>query len=131
MTRTIHRLQTRQAANARPPEGRTAATLADGGNLFLQVSAGKDGGVRRSWTFRYELDGRRHELGLGPLHTVSLAQAREFARELRLKIKTGVDPLTAKREQQSQRQLAAAKSMTFGQCADAYLAAHDAGWRNA
>ena len=36
-----------------------------------------------SWLFRVTLAGRTREMGLGPLHTVSLAEARERARECR------------------------------------------------
>ena len=48
---------------------------ADGGGLYLQVS--KFG--TRSWVFRFTLNKRSREMGLGPLHTVSLAEAREEA----------------------------------------------------
>jgi hypothetical protein len=37
----------------------------DGGGLYLQVSAGG----AKSWIFRFMLDGRPREMGLGPLHT--------------------------------------------------------------
>jgi hypothetical protein len=53
-----------------------------GGNLYLQVTVGKDGSINRSWIFRY-FDSARHDLGLGPLHTILLADARERALELR------------------------------------------------
>jgi hypothetical protein len=104
--------------------------LSDGGNLLLQVSIGKDGNVRRSWTFRFELHGHRREMGLGALHTVSLAEARNKARSLRQQLLDGVDPLTAKQEQAVQQRLAAAKQMTFGACVEAYLQTHDASWSN-
>ena len=130
MARIVGRLTARQAANAKPKRGRSAAMLSDGGNLLLQVSIGKDGNVRRSWTFRYELHGRRREMGLGPLHTVSLGEARNKARSLRQQLLDGVDPLTAKQEQAEQQRLAAAKQMTFGACVEAYLQTHDASWSN-
>ena len=46
-----------------------------GGNLYLQCTIGKEGNVRRSWLFKYEFQGKRHEFGLGPLHTVGLGDA--------------------------------------------------------
>jgi integrase len=131
MARLVKRLSARRVANAKPPKGRRAALIADGGNLFLQVSIGKDGHVRRSWVFAYELDGRRGWMGLGPTHTVSLGEARDKARTLRRQLIDGVAPLAAKAEQAQQQRLEAAKSMTFGQCAAAYIATHDAGWKNA
>ena len=45
----------------------------DGAGLWLQVS--KSGA--KSWIFRYDLFGRRREMGLGSCHTVDLALARE------------------------------------------------------
>jgi hypothetical protein len=43
----------------------------DGGGLVLQVS--KWG--TKAWLFRYERNGRERQMGLGPLHTISLAEA--------------------------------------------------------
>jgi len=91
MAERIARLKQKQIEHARPPKGRRAVLLADGGNLYLQASTGKDG-VRRSWVFKYELDGDRHEMGHGPIHTLGLADARERALELRQQIKAGIDP---------------------------------------
>ena len=80
MRRRIGRLSPKQVANAKPQGGREAALLADGGNLYLQCTLGADGSVRRSWLFRYERGGRRREMGLGPLHTIGLGEARDKAR---------------------------------------------------
>jgi integrase len=122
--RTVGRLTSRQVANAKP------GYLADGGNLYLECTLGADGSVRRSWVFRYEIDGRRHELGLGPLHTRGLKEARGKARDLRLQLLDGIDPLAAKRKERERGRLEAAKQMTFGACAEAYLETHDAAWKN-
>jgi integrase len=130
MRRTVGRLSSRQVANAKP-KGRPAVLLADGGNLYLQCTLGADGSVRRSWLFRYERDGRRREMGLGPLHTIGLANAREKARSLRQQLLDDIDPLEAKRKRRDEMRLAVAKEMTFGECVAAYLQAHDAGWKNA
>lgn len=131
MARLMKRLSARKVANAKPPEGRNKAVHADGGGLFLQTSYGKEAGhVNRSWLFQYELHGGRHWIGLGPTHTVSLGEAREQARQFRRQLMDGIDPLAAKNEQAQQRRLEAAKQMTFGECAAAYLETHDAGWKN-
>jgi hypothetical protein len=131
MARLVKRLSARKVATARPPKGRRAVMIADGGNLFLQVSTGKDGHVRRSWVFQYELAGKRGWMGLGPTHTFSLHEARDKAKQLRQQLKGGIAPLAAKAEQAQQQRLEAAKAMTFGQCVDAYLETHDAAWKNA
>lgn len=99
---------------------------ADGGGLYLQVTASG----ARTWVYRFMLHGRAREMGLGPLHIVSLAEAREKARECRKLRHEGIDPIEARRARLSDERLAAATAMTFRECAEAYIAAHKAGWRN-
>jgi hypothetical protein len=48
---------------------------ADGLGLYLKIRPGNS----KSWIFRYRIDGKLRDMGLGPLHTVSLARAREKA----------------------------------------------------
>ena len=50
---------------------------ADGGGLYLQVT--KSGA--KSWIYKFMLNGRAREMGLGPLHTVSLPVARDNGAE--------------------------------------------------
>jgi len=111
-------------------KAKTPSMYADGGGLYLQVTKGAHG-INRSWIFRYTLNGRTRETGLGPLHTVTLAEAREKARQARHLLLDGLDVIDAKHAARAQAKLEAAKSMTFQQCADAYIASHRAGWRNA
>jgi integrase len=114
---SIHRL------SARAVETAAAGYRADGGGLYLQVS--KAGA--KSWVLRYERGGRRREMGLGSLLNVSLATARKKAAEARALLGNGIDPLAEK-----QARLAAERgSLTFREAAEAYIAAHAAGWRNA
>src|SRR5471032_2640019 len=99
----------------------------DGGGLTLQITPG---GVK-SWLFRYMMSGKPYGMGLGPTHTVSLAEARQkalFARKLMI---DGINPFAAKKQNQVAAALANAKMMTFDQCAKAYILAHKAGWKNA
>jgi integrase len=98
----------------------------DGHGLYLQISSFNT----KSWVFRFMLDGRARKMGLGPLHTVSLADARKRAAEARLKAYDGIDPIDDKHAQRAQKRLTAAKAMTFKQCADAYVQANRAGWKN-
>jgi integrase len=101
--------------------------LADGGGLYLQVS---DSGSK-SWVFRYRDAGRLREMGLGPTHTVTLAEAREAALLCRKQRLGGLDPIEARRSSRAAARLDAAKAMTFRQCGEAYIEAHKPGWRNA
>ena len=98
----------------------------DGGGLFLQVS---ERGAK-SWIFRFKKDGRLRVMGLGPVHTVSLAEAREAARLCRKARLGGIDPIDARRAGRIEERIEAARAMSFAECAAAYIAAHRAGWRN-
>jgi integrase len=126
----MKRLTARQVATAKPKKGCPARMFADGGNLFLQVSTGKEGNLRRSWVFKYELDGNRREMGLGSAQTFSLGEAREAAKQYRQELTKGIDPLEARIEKERQDRVAKAKQMTFGECVEAYLETHDAAWKN-
>ena len=99
---------------------------ADGAGLHLCVKA--TGG--KSWIFRYRYGGKEREMGLGPLHTVSLAEAREKALAQRKMLLAGVDPLAAKHASEVQRKLAEASVITFDTAATSYIASHRAGWKN-
>jgi integrase len=99
----------------------------DGGNLYLQV--GPSGA--KSWLFRFMLHGRARTMGLGPFHAVSLADARLKAADCRRQLSEGIDPLTKRKAEQTKARLEAARSLTFKACAEAYIEAHKAGWRNA
>lgn len=99
----------------------------DGGGLWLKIAIGGS----KSWVFRYDLAGQRHEMGLGPLKTVDLALARVKARECRLLLLDGIDPLAKRRREKVAHRLEQARSITFDQCAQAYIAAHRASWRSA
>jgi integrase len=99
----------------------------DGGGLVLRVT---DTGAR-SWLFRYELRGRERWMGLGSADTRTLAEARDLAREQRKLLADGVDPIDARERAEAAKRLEHARSITFNECAAAYIDAHKAGWRNA
>jgi integrase len=121
MARAINRLKDVTVRKASRP-----GFLADGAGLYLRI--GPTGA--KSWVFRYRRGGRLHDMGLGSLTAVTLAEAREKAlacRRLRL---AGIDPIEDRRAGAIKAALDAARTMTFKQCAEAYVAAHRAGWRN-
>lgn len=99
----------------------------DGGGLWLQVA--NQGS--KSWVFRYTLAGKAREMGLGPLHTVSLAEARERAAACRKQLLDGMDPIEQRNAGRQAAVAAAARVQTFDKCAEQYIEAHRAGWRNA
>jgi integrase len=95
-----------------------AAMLADGGGLYLRIEAG--GGAR--WKFRYaKANGNRGELGLGGYPAVSLATARDLAREQRDRKSTGADLVHAKRDARAKAAEALKPKPTFGEVADRYV----------
>src|SRR4029077_16228304 len=71
--REINRLTDAEVRSAKPDKGKFVVRLADGAGLYLQATR-SGSGVNRNWIFRYELDGERHDLGIGPLHTVTLSE---------------------------------------------------------
>jgi integrase len=98
----------------------------DGGGLVLQVS--KWG--TKSWLFRFARDGRERLMGLGPLHTITLVEARELATEKRKLLLRGIDPIEERNTERTARKLESARAMTFDQCAAAYIADNKVAWRN-
>jgi integrase len=109
----------------------------DGRGLYLHVGdnfrPGDAGG--KSWLGRFQLDGKTHWPGLGSYPETSLGRAREKWEEDRWLLKAeGVNPLEARRTEREARKAAAAKSaaeaITFRLCAEKFIAAHEAGWKN-
>jgi integrase len=134
MARSIHRLSTVRVKNAQPTKRRDgtprAQVYADGGGLYLQVTPGSAGNSK-SWIYRYaSATGKERFMGLGSLDTVTLAEARERAAECRRQRERGIDPIEARKDQRASAAVESAKAMTFDQCAEEYLTAHRAGWRN-
>lgn len=99
---------------------------ADGGGLYLQVSRSGT----KSWIFRYSLNGREREMGLGPQHTVTLAEARMMAADARKLKLSGVDPIETRRADRHARQLESARTITFAQASAGYIKANRSAWKN-
>jgi integrase len=125
MAKKVERLSAVVVAKASVP-----GLYADGAGLYLRVgrAAGK------SWAFRFMRSGVAREMGLGGVTKVSLAEARKKAIDLRLQLSNGIDPLAHRQNEEAKRQvtekLAAARAMTFDECADVYIRAHEGSWRN-
>jgi integrase len=76
-------------------------------------------------------DDPQRDMGLGGYPNVTLAGAREAARNARLLIKSGKDPIAEARAAASALRASLARDVTFEQAARSYIAAHETGWRNA
>jgi integrase len=121
MARVLSRLSALSVGRIKAP-GR----YADGGGLYFQVCS--NGG--RSWVFRFMLNGKRREIGLGSINDISLAEARKRAAECRRLKAEAVDPIEARRSERKAAELEAARALTFKECAEAYIEAHRPSWRN-
>ncbi|MDE0453297.1 MAG: Arm DNA-binding domain-containing protein, partial [Gammaproteobacteria bacterium] len=89
----------------------------DGDTLYLNVTPSGT----KSWIQRIVIDGRRHDIGLGPYPLISLAHARERAIENRLAIANGRNPLAEKRR---------TRIPTFRKAAEATFQANLPRWRD-
>lgn len=104
----------------------------DGAGLWLQVTASETEGnpPSKSWLFRFMLNGRAREMGLGPYPTRTLAAARAKAQEARALLLDGIDPIERRDAERRAAAEAAAKVWTFQEAAEKFIAANKAGWRN-
>src|SRR5262249_29932106 len=97
----------------------TAGMHHDGAGLYLQI---KPGGAQ-SWIYRFRLNGRTRDMGLGALAGVSLVKAREKASAARALVDDGIDPIEHTR---AQAIIPAApkrhSSPTFEEVAESYMA---------
>lgn len=121
MGRTVEKLTALAVNRASKP-----GYYSDGAGLYLQVS--KTG--TKSWIFRYVRAGKERQMGLGALHTVSLAQARESARGCRSILQAGGDPLEQRKAEQLESALERAQAITFDFCATGYISAHRGSWKS-
>ncbi|WNK19356.1 integrase arm-type DNA-binding domain-containing protein [Halomonas piscis] len=80
-------------------------------NLRVSDKAG------RSWILRTVIGGKRRDIGLGGFPDVTLAGARQAAREAKEKIRAGIDPVAERRELRSQLIAQQAREVTFAAAA--------------
>ena len=85
----------------------------------------------RCWVLRVAVGGKRRHMGLGGYPDVTLAGAKEAARAARAQISEGIDPVAERQAKRSALAAAVAATMTFSEAAEKYIAAHEAGWKNA
>src|SRR4051812_41320367 len=100
MARQLNRLTNLGVARAKRP-----GMYADGLGLYLRVAPGGS----KQWVYRYVDHGHMRDHGIGPAHTLTLAEARERATEARKLRLDGIDPIAAKRERRASQRAATAK----------------------
>src|SRR5690349_11315463 len=121
MAKSINKLSVLKIENLKTP-----GFYADGGGLYLQVSPAGT----KSWVFRFKVGSRSRYMGLGSANAMSLAEARESASECRKLRLQGIDPIEHRKKERERARLDSAKTLTFDQCRDAYVAAHGPSWKN-
>jgi integrase len=121
MARPVRRLTAIAVKNAKRP-----GLYSDGAGLYLQVSPGGS----KSWIFRYGLRGKEHHHGLGPLITISLAEARDAALHCRQLLLKGVDPIATRKAEKAAGALKQVQGITFRECAERFISGHEASWRS-
>jgi integrase len=121
MARTTERLSALKVANLKGP-----GYFADGGNLYFRVTPTET----RGWIFRFTVDGRTRDMGLGSFPEISLAAARRAAASYRELVSRGVDPIEQRRTERAASRVAASRTLSFDDCAREYMADHESGWRN-
>src|SRR3954453_17413766 len=96
----IGKLSAIEVARAKGP-----AVLHDGGGLYLRIASTG----AKSWVFRFQIEGKRRDMGLGPYPDITLAKAREKAAAHRMQPRDGTDPKEAKKAARRAQRLAEAK----------------------
>lgn len=117
MARQVNRLTATQVKTLRAP-GRHS----DGSGLYLVV----DQTGSRRWVLFYQSGGKRREMGLGSAADVTLADAREAARRAKDMVRTGSDPIEARKAASS----ATAAIPTLGEAAERLITDLAPGWRS-
>ena len=121
MAQTVNQLTATQVKKLKSP-----GMYPDGAGLYLQVT----GVGAKSWILRYSLRGRAREMGLGSFRKVSLAEARTKAADYHRLLDDHIDPIEHRRQKRSEAALKTAKTITFREAAETYIAAHRAGLKN-
>lgn len=116
MARRINRLSARSVSTLR-----AVGRHSDGNGLYLRISS--DGGKR--WVFRYRWGDKIQDKGLGSATTVTLKEARDAAEGARKQLRAGINPISNKRAEEAK-----AQGKSFAECAAAYIAFNESGWKN-
>lgn len=94
--------------------------------LALQVAPGG----ARTWVLRFSIAGKREDMALGGFPEITLAGAREKAREALAKADQGIDPSLDRQAARSALRASIAAAKTFAECITGYVDAKSAEWKN-
>lgn len=122
MARQINRLTAVEVKSKTKPKG----MYPDGGGLYLRVT---DTGSK-SWVYRFSVDKKANQMGLGKYPTIGLAEARTEAEKYRKLVQQGISPIEDREAERSASKAAVKRIWTFKECAKAYIDAHSPSWKN-
>ena len=94
--------------------------------LHLLVSAGY-----RSWILRIQVGEQRKDMGLGPYPAVTLLEARNKARKIHDDLRSGLIPVSPRKQHRNALVAKATTEKTFRWCTEEYLKAKSSEWKNA
>jgi len=137
MPRVANELSALEVKRLKHPGRGRNVTFAVGGvsGLYLQVTPNNG----RTWLLRAKVGEARREIGLGGYPDVTLAMARDRAREAKDQIRRGIDPIEGRKAARAALTAAQRRGLTFADATDKYLAAkldafknpkHRQQWRN-
>lgn len=112
MAKGLHKLSARSIDSLKD-----AGRYSDGGGLYCKVFKGGS----KSWVFMWSSNGKRREMGMGSVSSLSLKEARLKAVEIRKLIADGKDPISERMKPDEP---------TFLECALQYIADHEKTWKN-
>ena len=98
--------------------------------LYLRKAG--DGPDSGAWIFRYRFAGQRHQMGLGSVGAMSLAQARKRVIELSGQRNAGSDPIGARKRERAEslaQTRAEERRVNFSQAAASFLKEHGPSWK--
>jgi integrase len=102
--------------------GRHTDPLTPGLHLWVKPN------LKKYWIYRYTLNGKRHNIGLGSFPTVSIKDARLKAQRAALGLAEGVDPQAGKKP--APEAAPAPSSPTFEEFAEQWVSDNESGWTN-
>lgn len=78
----------------------TGKKIHDGRGLYFFKK-----GDKGRWSFRYQRDGKCHEMGCGPYPEISIPMARERRESYKKMLSCGLDPITEKRKEEAKKKV--------------------------
>jgi len=112
----VRKLTFKQDSRGIPKPDRHPVGGVAGLNLYCKPSG------TRSWVLRVKIGDKRKDIGLGSYPSVSLKTARELAREHRLTIKSGNDPIAERRAKKEALLAEQSQQITFEEFARKFIA---------